>query len=349
MPVYWKEADAAPIAKLREHPENHYVALDLPESEPALNSNENLPGPLKFIPRDGGFFSNVNFLAGEMYLGRTVYPLFSYPEAIRCNESLKHFAYLDLECENAWFEFFEPIEYQEGDGIHRDTKHLMRLPYTQGYKAPPEFRYPLVTRELYNRDDFSDWRWAVHNAVAKRIKPAAAILDNIDRMLAGLPGHRIGVHVRHPAHFVEQGFVFFEDYFQLIDRIRHEYPESSLFLATDNMFALAVFQQRYGNDVKFYPDFIRTSIDNVLEWAYALTRSASDKLGLIDGVGFQTHNRLAAAGGGSEGLRAGREVVTDVFTLAACDDFVCTASNLTLACAYLNPEQRQHLVSKRIG
>lgn len=45
------------------------------------------------------------------------------------------------------------------------------------------------------------------------------------------------------------------------------------------------------------------------------------------------------------GLRAGREAVADLYTLAARDDFVCTTSNFTLTSAFLNPDQRLHRVS----
>jgi hypothetical protein len=82
----------------------------------------------------------------------------------------------------------------------------------------------------------------------------------------------------------------------------------------------------------------------VMEWSYSLATGQSDDMGFVSGAPFQTHYRLAAAGGGPEGLRAGKEAVLDVFTLAACDDFVCTASNFTLTCAFLNPQQIQHLV-----
>ena len=316
-------------------------------ADPSLASPDVSLGPLKFIPHDGGFFSNFNFLVGEMYLGRRVYPLFSHAEATRYNQSLKHFAYVDRDCENAWFEFFEPIRYDGSDTIHLDTNGLSSLPDTWGHIAPPEFRLPAATMRLYAREDFSHWRWAVHEAVADKIRPAADIRAGIDDMLARMPGRRIGVHVRHPSHLVEQGSIYFDNYFQVIDEVRTRYPASSLFLATDNELAIAAFQHRYGNAVAYYPGFIRQSIDDVLDWAYSLTRAASDDMGFVDGVGFQTHYKLAASG--SDGLRAGKEAVSDAFTLAACDDFVCTASNFTLTCAFINPRQVQHLVSKGVN
>lgn len=306
-------------------------------------------GPLKFIPHDGGFFSNFNFLIGEIYLGRRVYPLFSFEEATRHTATLKHFAYVDRNCDNAWLEYFEPICYESGDTIHLDAHLLKDLPETWGDLATPEFRIPRATLALFHRPDFPDWRRAVHAAVANKIRLRDEVRQRIDSMMVQMPGRRIGVHVRHPSHLVEQGDVYFEDYFSKIDRIRVQYDQSSLFLATDNDLAIAAFRMRYGNTVYYYPEFIRTSIDEVMDWAYSLTRSTSDDMGFVGGVGFQTHYKLAAAGKGADGVRAGKEAVTDVFTLAACDEFVCTASNFTLTCAFMNPDQLLHLVSKGAG
>ena len=339
MPVVEMPAVEMPVAEIP-------APAALSASEPSLRSPDIDLGPLKFIPHDGGFFSNFNFLVGEMYLGRAVYPLFSETEAIRYNKSLKHFAYVDRGRENSWFDFFEPIAYFPGDALHSDTAYISRLPDTWGHLAAPEFRLPAATMRLYRRDDFQDWRWAVHHAVADKLRVAPDIRVSIDDMLARMPGRRIGVHVRHPSHLVEQGSIFFDDYFLAIDRIRGEYPASSLFLATDNDLAIAAFTQRYGDAVFCYPGFIRQSIDDVLEWVYSLSQASLDDMGFVGGVGFQTHYKLAAAGGGLDGVRAGKEAVTDVFTLAACDDFVCTASNFTLTCAFMNPRQTQHLVSK---
>jgi hypothetical protein len=319
--------------------------------DPALSWPDINLGPLKFIPHDGGFFSNFNFLVGEMYLGRIVYPLFSYEEATRYNASLKHFAYFDRDCENAWFEFFQPIAYSPDDDTHRQTERIADLPDTWGHLAAPEFRVPAATMRLYAREDFADWRVAVHDAVADKIRVADDIRETIDRMLALMPGRRIGVHVRHPSHMVEQGNIFFASYFEAIDAIRERQPLSSVFLATDNDLAIAAFRVRYGEALFCYPGFIRQSIDEVLEWAYTIShaRTQVDDMGFVGGVGFQTHYKLAAAGGGSDGLRSGKEAVADVFTLAACDDFVCTASNFTLACAFLNPRQTLHLISKGVA
>lgn len=315
--------------------------------DPSLQSPDITLGPLRFVPHDGGFFSNFNFIVGEMVIGRQVYPVFSYQELMGNGGKAKHFAYFAEDPQqNVWFEFFEPVRYAAGDELHLDSAALSGLPSCWGHIAAPEFRLPRSTMALYQREDFGHWRRAVHDAIAGRITVAADIRALIDGLLAKMPGQRIGVHVRHPSHLVEQGSVFLTDYFEVIDRLLAERPESGIFIASDNELAITAFQHRYPGNVFFHHGFIRQSVDDVLEWAYSLTQATSDDMGFVGGVGFQTHYRLAAKGGGAEGVRSGKEAVADVFTLAACQDFICTASNFTLACSYLNPDQVQHLISK---
>lgn len=303
------------------------------------------PGPFKFIPRDGGFFSSFNFLVGEMHQGRRLYPLYSSEEVRRLHGTVRHFAYLDPACPNAWFEFFEPLVYEDGDTLHTCLAEVSALPTSSGLRAAPEFRIPAASLALYRSADFPAWRRAVHAGVAGRIRPVAAIRAAVESLLAQMPGPRIGVHVRHPSHLVEQGRIFFSDYFAIIDRLLEAHPSASLFLATDNDLALAAFAQRYPGRLCWHDGFLRESIDDVLAWAYSLTTGQADAMGFVSGVGFQTHYKAAAAGAGAQGLRCGREAVIDLYTLAACDDFICTTSNFTLSCAFLNPDQRLHLVS----
>lgn len=314
-----------------------------PAPEVSLHSANIDVSPLKFSPRDAGFFSNFNFLIGEMYASRIVYPLFSAKEL---PSELKHFPYFDKNCENSWFEFFEPIRYSPDDNGHVRTEWVSTLPGTWGDLAGKEFKFPAETMKLYNRIDFPVWRQSVHDAIADKIQVAKPLRQEMNRMLAKMPAERIGVHVRHPSHMVEQGKIYFQDYFSNIDRILKQYPSSRIFLATDNDLAIAAFKMRYGEIVFYYPGFIRQSIDDILDWTYALTRSQADDMGFIGNVGFQTHYKLAAAGGGKMGIQSGKEAVLDVFTLATCDDFVCTASNFTLTSSFMNPKQRLHLISK---
>jgi hypothetical protein len=318
----------------------------VPESvqpPPLLTPGFNL-GPLKFRARDSGFFSNFNFLVGEMYLGRVLYPLFTLHELMRHHKTLKHFCYFDQSDENAWFKYFKPIAYYDGDTTHSNTEYLASLPDTCGEFASPEFRVPAITKALYARPDFTDWRIAVNESIQGKIQLADDLHSEIDLMLERMPSHRIGAHVRHPSHLVEQGRIFSNDYFSVIDELLKERPDAGIFLATDNDLAIAAFRSRYGDKVFYYPGFIRQTVGDVMDWAYSLATGQSDHMGFVSGVPFQTHYRLAEAGGGSEGLRAGKEAVIDGFTLAACHDFVCTASNFTLSCAFLNPRQRQHLI-----
>ncbi|MDC7789323.1 hypothetical protein PQJ75_19970 [Rhodoplanes sp. TEM] len=318
----------------------HLSAATADASEPGT-------GACCFPPRDAGLVSNVNFVAGTIMAGREVFPLFS-AAALPPGTMLRQFPYLDAVQENAWFAFFAPLVYRDGDPRHHDSALLMQLPRSQGLAADPVFRVPAATRALYARPDFPEWRKRTHATLGPLLRPAPAVASAVETMLADLPAPRIGVHVRHPSHGVEQGLVLFADYFGAIDRLLDETPDASLFLATDTELALAAFRLRYGTRVRWQAEAVRSSIDDLLVWADAAARGTVDAMGFVDGVGHQTHYRLAAAGGGADGIRAGVEAATDLFTLARCDSFVCTLSNFTLACSYLNPDQRQILVAWRM-
>lgn len=304
-----------------------------------------LLGPLKFVPHDADLFLFFNSLVGEMYFGRRVYPIFCCHEARSANAQLKHFAYLHETCPNSWMEFFEPIAYAPGDDLHSDMAKLLAMPCAQGHLAAPEFRCLKATQALYGRSDYQDWRWAVHNSVVHMIKPTSDIRANIDSMLKRMSGHRLGVHVPHPSHFEMQGKTFLEPYFVKIDSILEKYSDSNIFLATDNDLVLAGFRERYGSDrVLCHPRVICQMNDEVLARSYSLDRFKNDENKFGGGIGSQGQSQIAATGGSKEGIRNCKAAITDVFTLAACDDFVCSASNFTLACAYLNPRQVQHIV-----
>lgn len=306
------------------------------------------PGPYTFIPRDAGFFSVFNFIAGDLYDGRRVYPLFELEEYLKYRSENRHFAYFGPRGTNSWFDYFQPIRFGEDDeGLHQNREYLKTLPFTDGQLGPPEFRVPDISRQLYSRADFQQWRQAVHDKVCGAIGLTDELQARVQHTLTKMPGRKIGVHVRHPSHMVEQGKVLYGQYFVVLDRLVRDHAPCSIFLATDNEMALAVFQFRYGDTVRYNKDVLRSSADDVLRWAYALAEGRPDAMGFVDGVGFQSHYRVAAQADYEDGagLRAGKEAVVDLFTLAGCDDFICTISNFTLACSYLNPQQVQHLIS----
>lgn len=302
-------------------------------------------GVLQFVPRDAGLFSNINFLVGEIHRGVEAFPLFAAQEQTQIGHAYRQFSYVDPGCANSWFEFFAPISYAEGDVRHHDLEFVRSRPRTNGEFATAEFRIPAATLALYRRPDFGSWRVRVHAHAGDKIKPAPRVRGEVEALLATMPARRIGVHMRHPSHVVEQGRVLFDDYFRLIDARLNADPALGIFLATDTELAVAAFRIQYGDRVTFHRGIMRTSIDDVLRWAYALTHAQQDEDGFVRGQGFQTHFKVAASGDGKAGLRAGREAACDLFTLAACDELVCTVSNFTLACAYLHPLQRQYLVA----
>jgi hypothetical protein len=127
------------------------------------------------------------------------------------------------------------------------------------------------------------------------------------------------------------------DYFEKIDAILEEHKTAVIYLATDTHFGVLAFVDRYGTRVKYDKDITRTSLDNLLAWAFARGQGATDGVGFISGKGYELqHEASANSPGGS--VKMGWDVLTDVMCLCKCDWFVHTLSNLALAVSYINPD-----------
>jgi hypothetical protein len=153
----------------------------------------------------------------------------------------------------------------------------------------------------------------------------------------------IGVHYRHPSNCCEQVIVLLEDYFKKIDKIIEKNKDVGIYLATDTEFGIAAFQRRYGIKLGYIEGIKRTTMDNLLEWAYARGVSNSDGVGFIDNKGYELqHISSRENKGGDPSL--GYDVLLDVFCLAECDYFIHTVSNLSLAVSYINPDLEMIIV-----
>lgn len=288
-----------------------------------------------FIPRDSGFFSVFNYFIGLLYYGYIVYPYWNYNVAFRKNHRLRHFCYLDKNIDNCWFEFFEPIRYSIEDDKHFDCK---KFRVTQGDNTPKEFKYLDQRRYLFNKDDFKEWRTGVNKIYTKYIKPSAHVQNSVDHICKDFNnGIMIGVHYRHPSHSCEQGCVYFEDYFTKIDNILLQHPDANIFLATDNDLGILVFKDRYSNKIIYRNDVERTSVDNIIDWAYACSTSKPDHLGFINNVGYQVHYDSKSS------IKMGHDVLIDALCLSRCNYLVHTVSNIALAVSYINVDI--HMIS----
>jgi hypothetical protein len=96
------------------------------------------------------------------------------------------------------------------------------------------------------------------------------------------------------------------------------------------------FQARYGEKVIINKTVTRTSLDNLLEWAYARGQGRTNDVGFINSKGFEVHHEQSKIGG--SGIKLGFDVVLDVLGISKCHVFIHGTSNISLAVSYTNPD-----------
>jgi len=288
-----------------------------------------------FIPRDSGFFSVINFLIGTISCGYKLYPYFNYNKMIEHCGKIQHFSYLDKNKDNCWFDFFEPIKFFENDNTHNNLNNNINYKISHGYEAPKEFRVPSEMIELVtNEHSFKEWRYKINKIFETYIKFTPSIVDKVKEITDTFNHKMIAVHYRHPAHCCESGFKYFNNYFNKIDDIILSNPDMSIFLATDTDIGIAAFTMKYGSKVIFNKDILRTSIDNILQWAFSLIESKPDNVGLINNIGFELHT----SENNKNNTKLAYDVLIDTLCISKCNYFICSSSNISLAVSYINPE-----------
>lgn len=298
--------------------------------------------PMLFVPRDAGFLSVFNYYIGMLTMRNRIYPIWNYDKFLKTNgiDAPKHFAYFNSASDNSWYEFFERVEFFPGD-----AGPTLEHPVTQGIECPSQFRSPGEFKDVIGN---SMWREATHNVFKQYIRLTPALrerVDTIKREYISTDADKttIGVHFRHPSHCCEQGIVLLRDYFREIDKIIDSHPNVWIYLATDNDLGVLAFSQRYGTRLGYIQDITRTSLDNLLEWAYERGTSHTDSMGFIGGKGYELHY-TAAVNNPHGDPKLGTDVLTDVFCLAACEYFIHTASNVALAVSYINPNTKMIMI-----
>ncbi len=301
--------------------------------------------PYAFIPRDAGFFSVFNFFIGSLMSGARIYPLWVLDEFMNFNKNKpQHFCYFgNYQSKNVWFEYFQPLQFFKDDKTSFDIKLLQSYSKTQGETAPQEFRIPSFTNELLSHQN-TTWRKKVHKVFKYHIKLNPSLSKTIDDTWFNLFKKNdqdiIGVHFRHPSHCCEQGHIFLVDYFQKIDHIISQNPDKNIliYLATDTDFGIYAFIDKYGSDrVRYDKNIKRTSMDNLLAWAFARGNAKTDNVGFINNKGYELQHETSASSIGGN-IKMGIDVLVDVFCLCRCKWFIHTLSNLSLAVSYINPE-----------
>lgn len=338
------------INKLPPFSAEHLFLNLLLKNDILINSNiqytndVNLEGkmyykPVAFVPRDAGFFSVFNFLVGGLTQGLRMYPLWNKEELIKLHQHNDHFAYW-TENFNCWFDYFEPIVFYDGDNTHINEEYLKLSRYS-GEQGPEEFRIPQKTKELLTGDQlaFKEWRQKINPFFSKYIKLKKEIdaqVNNIWDTNFNSSDNVIGVHYRHPSHFIESGKIYLEDYFHKIDSILQDKPASKIFLASDSQFGIYSFIERYKDKVVYLSDIDRISMPEFLHWSFSLADGRPDEVGFVNGKGYELHHKRIKDQK-NDNRKMTIDLLKEVFLLSKCNQLVNTISNIPLAISYINP------------
>lgn len=290
-----------------------------------------------FVPRDAGFFSVFNFYIGTLTQGHKSYPLWNKNELLNMHHHNQHFAYW-TENFNCWFDYFEPVCFYDNDNTHTNNKYLELSRYS-GESAPEEFRIPDSTKKLLKGDKnkFQEWRNHTHHFYKSFIKFNKQIIDEIETIWQNnldQTTNIIGVHYRHPSHFIESGKIYLEDYFVEIDRILNIYPNSKIFLASDSQFGIYAFVEKYKDRIFYIDDIDRISMSEFLHWSFGLADGKADHVGFINGKGYELHHKRV---GHANNKKMTIDLLKEVLCLSRCNQVVNTISNIPLAISYINP------------
>lgn len=293
-----------------------------------------------FIPRDAGFFSVFNFLIGSIEQQLHAYPLFNKKIFEHYNhQPPKHFCYWGSN-NNSWFDYFGPISYYDDDDTHI-SKKIYELPIINGsHIASEEFTHPAAIKKLFlDYDRFNSWRHRIHEIYQQYIhlnQNITTIADNIFYNIGDTP--TIGIHYRHPSHSIESGCLYLKDYFQKIDSLLIKHPDAKIFIASDTMFGILAFKEKYPDQI-FYIDTVdRLDLDNILQWAFALIKHNNiDVVGFINNKGYELQHQQSE-NSTIDPSKLTTDLLTETICLSKCDYLVHGLSNIALAISYINPK-----------
>jgi mannosyltransferase OCH1-like enzyme len=182
-----------------------------------------------------------------------------------------YFEYNNKNIVNILKQFTRTLSSDDIKELNNDRKiYLTDGCGKNGICAPIEFRDPpLVKKLMKNKNYFQEWRNDTYKVYKKYIYLKSEI-QNIITQLNIFLSCDIAVHYRHPSHCVESGFVFFNDYFKIIDNLLKTNPDYKICIYSCNDLAYLIFKEKYQNKVTINYDRERSSIDNIISWGYDL-------------------------------------------------------------------------------
>jgi hypothetical protein len=263
-------------------------------------------------------------------------------KSIHKKDRFVSFCYGRPEDGNIWLKLYEPLfGLQPAQMNDVDFLYEHSIPAADNFNA---MREPLLTYRnayrLYQTADFQRWRRQYHRVYRDHIHLVPALRDEMTavrkRMFDGR--HMLGAHVRHPSHAMEQpgavmatGQHYIDQIRQALKRcgLREDSAEWGVFLATDQEKILQQFRRNFGENVFFFNDVRRTTVeeDNAFEQLDAERRQTE---------GFQVQH-LTAQNPDQCSTRMAWEVIRDTMCLAECRTLFHVTSNISTAVAYMNP------------
>ena len=270
---------------------------------------------------------------GELYPEYIVYPISNRGEAVgffaelQC--TLKYLYYADRFCFTPVVSWVKKSLYQE-DVLWDGTRNVFEYYFQPVSNMKSEeisncknvvFSFSRQVRAITDGDSGNGYleldslklKFAqMYKKYCKlNTKTKLYIDENIREKLVG--DRILGVHVRGTDF--KQNFnghpvpVNATDFLPLARNMMEEYRCDRIFLATDTIFAVKLFQQEFGDKLIFYNDIQRSDGDVGLHCLESDREHHHYKLGL--------------------------EVLRDVYTLASCEYFLAGMSNVSLAAQYI--------------
>jgi len=354
--VYRELLDPQNVVVRPERPRSQYAVVPAEARAAALTSggrHGRRMGPKKVIvpAHDGGFFSIFNvFLSNLVWRLQDddvslVLPDWDATRLIerQGDKPVVSYCYSRPEDGNGWLGLFEPMydlsadEMNDAEFLYGGSE-LPETPFNQD-------REPLLTyvnaHDLYLSPGFQRVRRQYRAVLDRHIRLRPELRAEVDGVIAQQVAGRysLGVHVKHPAHAIEQPGEQMHDRYAYLERVRQELRTAGIresdegwavFLATDQERVVNLFLEEFGDHVVSFDDVARTSSDTDELFD---TLSATEKL--ADGHQLQ-HQRAADTATWSS--RLAWEVWRDAEVMASCTTLIHAVSNVATAASFLGPE-----------
>lgn len=301
-----------------------------------------------FIPRDAGFFSVFNFMIGTIMKGIKAYPLFNKNIFLKYHKhNPRHFCYWS-NSNNSWMDFFEPIKYFPTDITHDNLLMHNHMMIDGSHIADKTFTHPDDIKSLFmDSQKFDIWRNNTHKIYKQYIHFNDELIKQSDEIMDRTIKNKnniIGVHYRHPSHSVESGDIYLRQYFDIIDQLIKEHPNSSIFLASDTDFGILAFKQKYKHKISYIKDINRLNLDNILSWAYAMKSQHNiNDVGFIDNKGYELHHQISETNN-TDNYKMTKDLLLEILCLSKCHHLIHTISNIALSISYINPTIQLHTI-----